>query len=69
MDRAEHLHWAKKRALEYLDIGDEAQAYQSLVSDLRDHPELKTHVGIELGFMLMFSGNMKDMRKFINGFN
>jgi hypothetical protein len=34
MTRSEHIGWAKKRALEYLDAGDLQQACASMVSDL-----------------------------------
>lgn len=36
--RAEHLAWAKTRALEYLENGDVADAIASLASDLSKHP-------------------------------
>jgi hypothetical protein len=32
-DRAEHLAWAKQRALEYLDAGDIANAVTSMDND------------------------------------
>lgn len=35
MTRAEHLQWAKDRALEYVAIGDMNQAFASMTSDLR----------------------------------
>ena len=41
MDRAEHLQWAKDRALEYADMGDVANAMASLGSDLNKHPDTK----------------------------
>ena len=37
--RAEHLEWAKKRALEYCDRGQLQRALDSLISDLSKHPE------------------------------
>ena len=72
MTRDEHLQWAKGRALEYADKGDAANAMASMLSDLRKHPELQDHVGINLGMMLLLSGNMRgadEIRKFIEGFN
>lgn len=72
MTRAEHLSWAKQRALEYADKGDVQNAFASMVSDLNKHPETEGHVGIELGMMLLMSGNMRgaaEARKFIDGFN
>lgn len=72
MTRAEHLAWAKGRAQEYVDAGDPAAAFMSLVSDLRKHEALQDHAAIELGVMLQFSGNLstaQEMRDFIEGCN
>jgi len=72
MTRTEHLQWCKDRAIEYVDAGDLNQAYTSMASDLGKHPETSHHTGIELGFMLMFAGQLStpgEMRKFILGFN
>ena len=69
MTRAEHLEWCKLRALEYCDVGEEMNAWASMASDLRKHPETADHPGIDLGFQLMLTGNMTDLRKFIEGFN
>lgn len=70
--RAEHLAWCKERALAYLDQGDLQNAFASLISDLRKHPETENHAAIELGSMLQFNGMLstaKDMRDFITGCN
>ena len=70
--RAEHLAWAKQRALEYCDRGAAADALASLFSDLKKHPELTSHAGIILGAMLMFGGHLRhpdEARWFIEGFN
>jgi hypothetical protein len=72
MTRSEHLAWCKKRALEYVDKGDTTAAYSSMVSDMRKHDDLKDHSAIQLGLMLMVSGDLQTpikMRDFINGFN
>jgi hypothetical protein len=72
MDRQQHLAWCKKRALEYVDEGDISQAYASMISDLKKHPETKNHSAIELGFIMLVNGHIatpKEMRKFIEGFN
>ncbi len=71
MSRSEHLAWCKKRALEYADMGDEKNAFASMSSDLGKHPETKDHIGIELGMMLMMTGNLKgrELRNWIEGFN
>lgn len=71
MTRDEHLAWAKKRALEYVDR-DPAGAMASMVSDLRKHPELANHSAIEIGGMMMLSGFLSsphEARRFIEGFN
>jgi hypothetical protein len=72
MTRAEHLAWAKRRALEYVDAGDLEQAVASMISDLQKHDDLSDHAGIMLGGMLLFGGHMRDgeeVRKWIEGFN
>ncbi len=72
MTRSEHLQWAKDRALEYVEIGDNVQAITSMLSDLGKHEELANHGAIELTGMLLFSGNLDDIdkvRRHIEGFN
>lgn len=72
MTRDEHLAWAKQRALEYADQGDAQQAMVSIASDLNKHPETENHSGIELGMMLLMTGNLsgpQEVREFIEGFN
>ncbi len=72
MNREEHLEWCKKRALEYVDADDCPQAYASMASDLRKHPETERHAAIGLGMQMMMAGLLdkpSDMRKFIEGFN
>lgn len=72
MTRAEHLAWAKERALEYADQGDAANAMASIGSDLGKHPGTANHAGIQLGMMLLLSGNLRgreEIRRFIEGFN
>lgn len=72
MTRAEHLQWCKDSAIEYLDKGDTKNAFMSMLSDLKKHPETAGHAGCNLGMLLFMSGNLtgiNDMRNFINGFN
>jgi len=72
MDRAEHLAWSKQRALEYVNQGDLVNASASMASDLRKHPDLEDHAGIELMIMQQFVGLLNtptEMRRFIEGFN
>lgn len=37
MNRAEHLAWAKERALEYVERGELIQAVSSMLSDLKKY--------------------------------
>ena len=70
--RAEHLQWCKDRALEYVEMGDLKQAFASMGSDLRKHPETSRHPGIELGMGLLWTNQLntkEKMKKFIQGFN
>ena len=72
MNKKEHLEWSKKRALEYVDAGNLALAYSSMVSDLNNHEELADHPSIELGMQLIIIDELDTpdkMRKFINDFN
>lgn len=70
--RAEHLAWCKQRALEYIKGGDANNAWASMASDMRKHPETANHIALELGMMLLMTGNLDaphKMREFIEGFN
>lgn len=73
MTRDEHLAWAKKRALEYVDHGDVRQGFTSMLSDLTKHEELKGHKGAEIGVMFMtlpgWIDNEREVRRWIEGFN
>ena len=72
MDRAEHLAWCKKRALEYCDNNNIEEAFASIGSDLSKHPDTANHSGIQLGMMMLWAGQLdtiEKMRKFIEGFN
>lgn len=72
MTRTEHLAWCKKRALEYVDMGDISQAIASMCSDLGKHPETASPVAIQLAVMMLTSGQLRtpdEARKFINGYN
>lgn len=72
MTRAEHLEWAKNRALEYADRGKYAEAVASMASDLDKHPETAGHSGSQIGLMMLLSGQLSSpqaMREFINGFH
>lgn len=69
--RAEHLEWCKRRALEYIEVGDLQNAFASMVSDLGKHPETAGHAGIRLGMMEQVAGTMRtpeDYRHWVEGF-
>jgi hypothetical protein len=72
MTRAEHLAWAKKRAVEIVKSGDINGGYASMASDLLSHSELSGHIAIDLGMLQMIGGNLGTealMIDFIDGFN
>lgn len=70
--REEHLAWAKQRALAYVEIGDLANAFTSLASDLEKHSQTANHLGVQMGFSLMMICQLStaaEMKKFIEGIN
>jgi hypothetical protein len=72
MTRAEHLAWAKERALAYADKGDAVNALASLTSDLGKHPVTEGHEAIMLGTMLAMNGHLStptQIREWIKGVN
>ena len=72
MNRSQHLDWCKKRALEFIKVGDCQQAYASMASDMRKHSETDNHPAIDMGFQMLFGGLLNtapEMEKYINGFN
>ena len=72
MDRAEHVKFAKDRALEYCDLDEPAQALSSLFSDLNKHPDTQGHAAVELGAMLALGGHLRtsqQVREFVVGVN
>lgn len=72
MTRSEHLAWCKQRALEYVAAGDVNQAWASMASDMRKHPDTANHIAIKLGnqmFVAGFLNSTMEMGKFIRGFN
>jgi len=69
MTRAEHLAWAKKRALDYLDDDDKTSAIASIMSDLRKHDGWST-ASLTLCFAICpAGGTAEQVRKWIEGFN
>lgn len=66
------MDFCKRRALEYLDKGDVANAVTSMLSDLGKHPETALRDGSPLGMLGMMAVMPNDAtvaRRFINGFN
>lgn len=70
MSRAEHLEWAKNRALEYVDAGDPRSAITSLMSDLGKHPGTASEAKalVSLAMHALAQGTDKEVREFIMGF-
>lgn len=73
MNRAEHMAWAKTRALELVDQGDLVGAFASFTSDLGKHPECENalRLQMELGAAQLVAGHLAttpDMRHWIEGF-
>jgi hypothetical protein len=70
--RDEYLERAKRRALEYIDAGDVPQAFTSMLSDLRKHPDTENHAGGRIGVGLMmipgWINNKQEVRRWIEGF-
>lgn len=71
MTRDEHLAWAKRRALQYIDAGDLISAFASMESDLSKHDELR-----KIGAMMAAFGQLHVMnedayqlRHWVEGFN
>jgi hypothetical protein len=70
LTRDEHLAYCKRRAHEYLAIGDVQNAVQSMMSDLQKH-EATRNVAPELlalGFTVMLERDVGLARKYIDGF-
>ena len=60
---SEHIRWAKKRALAYLDRGELLNACASMLSDLNKHPSTSLIERGAFGSALAFDG----MKKANNG--
>jgi hypothetical protein len=67
----EHMTWCKQRALAYLPH-DPKNAFYSIMSDVRKHPETNVPFIIGLVTAYMIGGDKNDpvaVREFIEGFN
>ena len=72
MTRTEHIQWCKDRAMEYVNEGNLQDAYTSMASDLGKHPETEGHPAIQIGMIMLMTGQLSTtskMKKFILGFN
>lgn len=70
MTRAEHMAWAKQRALEYVDRGCLDLAISSMLSDLGKHPETACGLmGVSLAALAIRPGDAGSVRKWIEGCN
>jgi hypothetical protein len=70
--RAEHLQWAKDRALEYFAQGDLVNACASFLSDLGKHPEIDPQAAQMVFGIEAMSGGLNTaakVRAFIEGTN
>lgn len=70
MTRDEHIEWCKRRAYEYLNVGDNQQAIASFLSDMTKHEETKEHFVQELLARYLFSnigGVLNEARSLIEG--
>lgn len=68
--RAEHIKWAKDRAIELLEAGDWQEAITSMLSDLSKHEET-ARLGETMAIIGMFeimNGNDESARRFISSF-
>lgn len=66
MTRDEHMQWAKKRAINYIDTGmDLDEVMTGFHMDLKRHDELANHAAIELGFMQQMSGLLNTKEEII----
>jgi hypothetical protein len=70
LDRTEHVEWCKKRAREYLDQGDVANAITSILSDMPKHPECGVNPMLgAFGLLIAQNNDSLEARRFIEGFN
>lgn len=68
-ERAEHLAFAKLRALRYLNAGDLPQAYSSMVSDLNKRDDCRPHEAVmRLGMLYLIHSDANAIRDWIEGF-
>lgn len=70
LPRAQHLQWAKDRALAYVATGNLAEACASLLSDLGKHPQIDPSAAQTVWAIEAMTGGLNTadkVRHFING--
>ena len=68
MNRDEHLAWCKRRAFEYVEIGDVQGAITSLMSDLTKHDEtMPSQRQMRLSMAVQLANSPDAAREFIRG--
>lgn len=67
--RDDHLQWAKRRALQYVDAGDLRSAAASMNSDLTKHPGFQINPALQwVGVQEAMNGDADRVRRWIEGF-
>lgn len=73
MTRREHLDWCIERAIKEMDFySDPKQAYKSMASDLRKHPETNNQGLITMCIMqpmMKPNASRQEVIDFLKGFN
>ena len=70
MTRAQHLQWAKDRALAYVEAGELAEACASLLADLNKHSQIDPSAAQMVWGIEALTGGLNSadkVRHFING--
>lgn len=71
-ERTKHLDFCKKRAADYIAMGDTTQAFSSFMSDMQNYPELANHPHLMDFAGLFFQDHFKtpeQLGKYIEDFN
>jgi hypothetical protein len=78
MNREEYLAWAKRRAIEYLEIGELPNAVASMVSDLQQAPKeldfgsnntIATLGAVGVAILLQSGNASAEIRRWVEGFH
>jgi hypothetical protein len=70
VNAAEHFDWAVGRAMEYVEMGDAANAHASLTSDLSKHEGTAGILTQDVQFLFLGEvvvGGVQGVRRFIEG--